>query len=224
MPQHHPNSGSSVQAGTGLLARHRVPPAAVPAGRYEQRGRGVGRGPGQGLLTHGSQHVVQILLVDEPVAILVDHVEGFLELLDLGLIKHGEDIGGGALRALLGGLGFGTFAGHLGGWGGTCRQDMVTDQGTGTGETQALLSPLGSPTSRQLSLHVPGLSPRAAGTAPHTLGPHTHVLPVLFIPVAGNDGEPNATLGSVWEGTQGCFLGAALGFGAAPPLLEAALG
>lgn len=74
------------------------------------------------------------------------------------------------------------------------------------------------------SQHIPGLSPRAAGTAPHTLGPHTHVLPVLFIPVAGNDGEPNATLGSVWEGTQGCFLGAALGFGAAPPLLEAALG
>jgi len=65
---------------------------------------------------------VQILLVDEAVAVLVDHVEGFLELLDLRLVEHGEDIGGGTLGTLLGGLGFGPFAGHLGGWGGTYGQ------------------------------------------------------------------------------------------------------
>lgn len=78
---------------------------------------------GQGVLTEGSQHVMQILLVDEAITVLVNHVEGLLELLDLRLVEHGKDIGGGALGALLGGLGFGTFAGHLGGWGSTWGQE-----------------------------------------------------------------------------------------------------
>lgn len=47
---------------------------------------------------------MQILLVYETVSVLVDHVECLFELLDLRLVKHGEDIGGGPLRALLGGL------------------------------------------------------------------------------------------------------------------------
>lgn len=64
-------------------------------------------------LTEGRQHVVKVLFVHKSVSILVNHVEGFFELLDLGLIKHGEDIGGGALRALLCGLSLGLLARHL---------------------------------------------------------------------------------------------------------------
>lgn len=56
---------------------------------------------------------MKVLFVHEAVSILVDHVEGFFELLDLGLVKHGEDIGGGALRALLCGLSLCLLARHL---------------------------------------------------------------------------------------------------------------
>ena len=68
------------------------------------------------MCTQRGQHVVQILLVDEAVSVLVDHVERLLELLDLRLVEHGEDVGGGPLRTLLGGLSLGTFARHVGGW------------------------------------------------------------------------------------------------------------
>lgn len=47
---------------------------------------------------------MEILLVHKPISVLVNHVEGFFELLDLGLIKHSKDIGSCALRALLRGL------------------------------------------------------------------------------------------------------------------------
>lgn len=67
-------------------------------------------------LTEGRQHVVKVLFVHKTISILVDHVEGFFELLDLGLVKHGEDIGGGALRALLCGLSLGFLARHLDCW------------------------------------------------------------------------------------------------------------
>ena len=40
-------------------------------------------------------------MVDETVAVLVDHVEGLLELLDLILVEHGEYVGSRALCALL---------------------------------------------------------------------------------------------------------------------------
>lgn len=56
---------------------------------------------------------MQILLVDEAVSVLVDHVERLFELLDLRLVKHGEDIGSGALRALLCGLSLSPFARHF---------------------------------------------------------------------------------------------------------------
>lgn len=59
---------------------------------------------------------MQILLVDEAVPVLVDHVERLFELLDLRLVEHGKDVGGGPLRALLGGLSLGALAGHGGGW------------------------------------------------------------------------------------------------------------
>lgn len=62
------------------------------------------------VLAQRGQHVVQILLLDEAITVLVDHVEGLLELGDLRLIEHGEHIGGGALGALLGG---GTTSGGL---------------------------------------------------------------------------------------------------------------
>merc|ERR1719447_2306844 len=56
-----------------------------------------------GVLAQAGQHVVQVLVIDEPVPVLVDHVEGFLELLDLVLVEHGEHIAGGSLGPLLGG-------------------------------------------------------------------------------------------------------------------------
>lgn len=59
---------------------------------------------------------MKILLVDEAVSVLVDHVEGLLELLDLRLVEHGEHVGCGPLGALLGGLPLCTFARHDGGW------------------------------------------------------------------------------------------------------------
>ena len=44
---------------------------------------------------------MEVLLVNEPVPVVVDHVEGFLELLDLILVEHGEYIAGGSLGPLL---------------------------------------------------------------------------------------------------------------------------
>lgn len=58
---------------------------------------------------------MQVLLVNEAVPVLINHVEGLLELLNLRLIKHGEHIGGGTLRALFGGLSLGPFARHFAG-------------------------------------------------------------------------------------------------------------
>lgn len=65
---------------------------------------------------------MQILLVDEAVPVLVDHVERLLELLDLRLVEHGKDVGGGPLRPLLGGLPLGALARHGGVWIWACVQ------------------------------------------------------------------------------------------------------
>jgi len=54
-----------------------------------------------GVLAQGGQHVVEVLVVDEPVPVVVDHVEGLLELLDLVLVEHGKDIAGCPLSPLL---------------------------------------------------------------------------------------------------------------------------
>jgi len=54
------------------------------------------------LLSKGGEHVPEVIVIDEPVPVLVDHVEGLLKLLDLVLVEHGKDVGGGALSALLG--------------------------------------------------------------------------------------------------------------------------
>lgn len=59
---------------------------------------------------------MQVLLVNEAIPVLIDHVEGLLELLYLRLIKHRKYIGSGALRALLGGLRLCPFARHVGCW------------------------------------------------------------------------------------------------------------
>lgn len=53
---------------------------------------------------------MKVFLVNETVPVLVDHIKGLLELLNLRLVKHGEHIGGGTLRALLGVLSLGSFA------------------------------------------------------------------------------------------------------------------
>lgn len=57
---------------------------------------------------------MEVFFVDEAIPVLVDHVERLLELLDLGLIEHGEDVGRGPLGALLGVLPLGSLAGHFG--------------------------------------------------------------------------------------------------------------
>lgn len=77
------------------------------------------------VFTQRSQHVVQILLVNETVSVLVDHVESLFELLDLRLVEHGEHVGGGPLGALLGGLSLGTLARHCDGWIWACVHSKV---------------------------------------------------------------------------------------------------
>ena len=52
--------------------------------------------------TEGGEHVLEILRVDEAVVVVVNHGEGLLELSNLLLVEHGEDIGGLANGALLG--------------------------------------------------------------------------------------------------------------------------
>lgn len=71
---------------------------------------------------------MQIFLVDETISVLVDHVERLFKLLNLRLIKHSKDIGGGSLRALLGGLSLGTFARHGGVWIWTCAHIRKLDK------------------------------------------------------------------------------------------------
>lgn len=74
---------------------------------------------------------MQVLLVNEAISVLVDHVEGLLKLLDLGLVEHREDIGCGPLWPLLGGLGLGPFTGHLG-----CRRVGLSWCGEGAGSVR----------------------------------------------------------------------------------------
>ena len=56
-----------------------------------------------GIFAHGRERASEIFRADETVTILVDHVEGFLELLNLRLTEQSEDIGGGLLGLLLSG-------------------------------------------------------------------------------------------------------------------------
>ena len=70
---------------------------------------------------------MQILLIDEAVSVLVDHIKGLFKLLDLRLVEHGEDIGRGSLWTLLRRLSFGAFG---------CRHSdrwFVSDQCAGNG-------------------------------------------------------------------------------------------
>jgi len=55
------------------------------------------------IFTHRGEHTSQIFFGDEAVTILVDHVEGFLELLDLRLREQREHVGGGLLGLLFSG-------------------------------------------------------------------------------------------------------------------------
>merc|ERR1719422_3052189 len=55
------------------------------------------------ILAKTGQHVVEILVINEPISVLVNHVESLLELLDLILIEHSKDITGRSLGPLLGG-------------------------------------------------------------------------------------------------------------------------
>merc|ERR1719422_2612479 len=48
--------------------------------------------------------------------LVVDHVEGLLELLDLVLVEHSEDIAGGSLGPLLGGPSAGSLTRRHLGW------------------------------------------------------------------------------------------------------------
>ena len=43
---------------------------------------------------------MEVLVVNEAVAVMVDHVEGFLELLDLVLVEHGEHIARRSLKQI----------------------------------------------------------------------------------------------------------------------------
>ena len=52
-------------------------------------------------LAQRCQHVFQVVMVNETIAILINHVEGLLELLDLILIEHSKDVRSGPLGTLL---------------------------------------------------------------------------------------------------------------------------
>lgn len=54
------------------------------------------------ILAEGRKHVVQVLLLDEAVPVLVDHVEGLLEFGNLGLVEHREDVRRRTLGTFLG--------------------------------------------------------------------------------------------------------------------------
>lgn len=51
---------------------------------------------------------MKILLINEAITVLVNHVESLFEFLDLGLVEHGEDVGSRPLGALLRCLPLGT--------------------------------------------------------------------------------------------------------------------
>lgn len=59
---------------------------------------------------------MKVFFVNKTIPVLVNHVKGLLELLNLRLVKHSKHIGGGTLRPLLGVLSLGPFARHVGGW------------------------------------------------------------------------------------------------------------
>lgn len=131
------------------------------AGRAAQWGAAL-PGPPPSLLTERGQHVVQVLLVNEAISVLVDHVEGLLKLLDLGLVKHGEDIGCGPLWPLLGGFGLGPLTGHLG----FRRVDFPAERGCGGEKPMTRSQGTFLPTPHQLSVPGPGIQglPQAWGS------------------------------------------------------------
>uniref|UniRef100_A0A224YJ57 Uncharacterized protein n=1 Tax=Rhipicephalus zambeziensis TaxID=60191 RepID=A0A224YJ57_9ACAR len=53
------------------------------------------------VLAERGQHIVQVLLVDETIPVLVNHVKRFLELLYLRLVEHSEHIRCGSLGPFL---------------------------------------------------------------------------------------------------------------------------
>ena len=62
------------------------------------------------------QHVLEVIVVDEPVSVLIYHIEGFLKFLYLVLVEHGEHVRRGALGTLLRARTSGRLAArHLGG-------------------------------------------------------------------------------------------------------------
>lgn len=53
------------------------------------------------ILSQGGQHVLEVFVVNESVPVLVDHIEGLFELLNLVLVEHGEHVRGRPLGPLL---------------------------------------------------------------------------------------------------------------------------
>lgn len=46
---------------------------------------------------------MKVFFVDKSISVLINHVEGLFEFLNLGLVKHGKNIGSRALGPLFGG-------------------------------------------------------------------------------------------------------------------------
>merc|ERR1719154_663744 len=53
-------------------------------------------------LSKRGKHVMEILIINEAIPVMIDHVEGLLKLLNLVLVEHGEHITGGSLGPFLG--------------------------------------------------------------------------------------------------------------------------
>ena len=64
------------------------------------------------IFTKRCKHIMQIFFIDESISVLINHIESFLKLLNLSLIKHSKHIGSCPLCPLLGSLSFSLTAGH----------------------------------------------------------------------------------------------------------------
>merc|ERR1719308_481693 len=53
------------------------------------------------VFTKRGQHVMKIFIVNEPISVSINHIEGFFKLLYLFLVEHGEHITGCSLSSFL---------------------------------------------------------------------------------------------------------------------------
>jgi len=74
---------------------------------------------------------VQVFLINKTVSVLVNHIEGLFELLDLSLVEHSKNIGRRSLGPLFGGhSAAGSFTGRHFAWGKRKSQSIGSENPT----------------------------------------------------------------------------------------------